>query len=540
MVDRFADGSSDPPGSTDPNDPQGWHGGDLDGLIDRVGWLEEQGYGALWITPITDALDTKTGEWGAYHGYWMHDPAAVDPRFGTVEDLARLSNALHERDMRLILDQVVNHVGYDAPILTEHPDWVHGHGDIEDWSDATEVVTHDVHGLPDLAVETEPVATWLTDAGRHWIATVRPDAFRIDAVRHVPPGFVKDYGDAMRRAAPDHFVLLGEIFDGNPAALGERMRSDRLDSVFDFPLMYGIQQSGVCDPEQSLDKLAANLFTARHLPPTEAGFLAPLVTLLDNHDTPRIAGICEHPAAALALQYGVSGTPSVTWGTEQGQSATEEPANRASMDWDAPMPLAPVLKQLNGIRADWTALRKGHQAIASLEDDRIHIVRSYAGTRPDTVHVVHRTSPGLPPELPDARAAFVLRSSADPARSSLPALEPYQGGPFAGTLLYRSATPEPFEARPAGTLVAVHPETPLDLKPGQQARVVGSAPEVGGWSAELGAEVLPTGQARLNLPEGTATAVKLVVIDRDGTEHWSQATDVTVLAGGRVRVRWEP
>ena len=206
------------------------------------------------------------------------------------------------------------------------------------------------------------------------------------------------------------------------------------------------------------------------------------------------------------------------------------------MDWNAPMPLAPLLKSLNELRTSWPALRARQQAIVTLDADVLHLVR---WTNRDTVHVVHRTTPGTV-DLPAEQAAWVVRSSADPAHRTPAVLEAYTGGPFAGTLLHRAAQPAPFDAHPAGTLVAVHPETPLTLLPGQTARVVGSAPEVGGWSARGGAELLGGREARMKLPAGTATALKLVVIDADGTEHWSQATDVTVVAGGRARVRWEP
>ena len=63
----------------------------------------------------------KIDEWGAFHGYWVRDLAEAEPRFGGVEALRALSDGLHARQMRLVLDMVWNHTDYDAPLLTEHP-----------------------------------------------------------------------------------------------------------------------------------------------------------------------------------------------------------------------------------------------------------------------------------------------------------------------------------------------------------------------------------------------------------------------------------
>jgi len=520
MVDRFADGAPDAPGTTDVSDPQAWHGGDIAGLIERVPWLDAQGYGALWISPITRARTEPIGEWGAYHGYWMLEPDAVEPRFGTQAQLEELSAALHERGMGLYLDMVVNHLGYDSPRVEAHPDWFHHNGDINDWGDAKQVVEFDVHGLHDLAQELPEVADWLGAAGEHWVRTVRPNGFRIDAVRHVPPGFLAEYGDRMREAygAPG-FQLLGEVLDGNPSALAERARSDRLDSQFDFPLMYGIQQSGICG-DADYQRVAANLFTERHLPTPPPGPLAPLVTLLDNHDVPRIASLCDQTGPALAFLYGVRGTPSITWGTEAGLDAAHEPENRADMPWGEPMPLQGALAGLNQLRARWPALRDGQQAVAELSPRSIRVVRWL----PDqTVWVVHHRSL-QPLELSPAEAWLLTDTT----------LEPWDGGPFAGTLLARLDHAEGFDTAPRVTTLRVGP---VELVEDEKLYVVGSAPELGGWRADRAVPVTDS-TAEIRMPGGTATAAKLVVVGSK-SERWSQAQDVTVLAGGSVSVPWE-
>lgn len=93
----------------------------------------------------------------------------IEPRFGDEAQLARLSDELHKRGMKLVLDLVLNHVGPDAPLVKEKPDWFHRKGGVTDWNDPVQLTTYDVHGLPDLATERDDVATYLTDSSRRWL-----------------------------------------------------------------------------------------------------------------------------------------------------------------------------------------------------------------------------------------------------------------------------------------------------------------------------------------------------------------------------------
>lgn len=122
MPDRFANG--DPSNDTggieggfeqhghDPTHKGAWHGGDLDGLIERLDYIEGLGATALWLTPVfvNKPVQGPPGDLSAgYHGYWITDFTDIDPHLGTREDFARLVEAARERGMRIIMDIVVNH-----------------------------------------------------------------------------------------------------------------------------------------------------------------------------------------------------------------------------------------------------------------------------------------------------------------------------------------------------------------------------------------------------------------------------------------------
>jgi len=266
---------------------------------------------------------------GAFHGYWVEDLGKVEPRFGTLETLRRLSDALHARKMRLVLDFVVNHVGPDAPLAREKPEWFHHHGAIKDWEDARQLTDFDVHGLPDFAQEREDVYAFLLGKAKYWIDAVRPDGFRLDAVKHVPLAFWRRFNRDVKAYAGADFWMLGEVLDGRPSVLARYMRDGEFDALFDFPVAFALKD--VFCKGAHMGRLASVLSEDRvYEDPSK------LVTLLDNHDLPRIASECadaERRALALEVLFQLRGTPSFTYGTEIALEGRDEASARRDMDF---------------------------------------------------------------------------------------------------------------------------------------------------------------------------------------------------------------
>lgn len=169
MIDRFANGDRSNDGPIAPADPQAFHGGDLRGVIDRLDWLQSLGVDTVWLSPIFRARTEKWHGFGAFHGYWTWDLNSVEPRFGDEAALVSLSDELHRRGMKLVMDVVLNHVGPEAPLLTQHPEWFHRNGGVQDWNDPVQLTTFDVHGLPDLATERADVSEYLVSSSRRWL-----------------------------------------------------------------------------------------------------------------------------------------------------------------------------------------------------------------------------------------------------------------------------------------------------------------------------------------------------------------------------------
>ena len=82
LVDRFANGDPSNDGVVDRADPQAFHGGDLQGVLEHLDDLQRLGVGAVWLSPVFKMRTEKLHGHGAYHGYWVDDFTSVDPRFG--------------------------------------------------------------------------------------------------------------------------------------------------------------------------------------------------------------------------------------------------------------------------------------------------------------------------------------------------------------------------------------------------------------------------------------------------------------------------
>ncbi len=176
LIDRFADGDATNNARIERRNPGGYHGGDLKGLMSQLDELADLGVTALWINPVQKQMAQgmyarapgKLGiadfmHWG-FHGYWIDDFKAMEPQFGTREDLKVLVDAAHARGIKVLLDVVYNHSGYDSPYKTRvtanGEPWMRlGEGNCE-----VNPVTCAVGGLPDFRTELPEVRAYLLEA----------------------------------------------------------------------------------------------------------------------------------------------------------------------------------------------------------------------------------------------------------------------------------------------------------------------------------------------------------------------------------------
>ncbi|MBV8552342.1 MAG: cyclomaltodextrinase N-terminal domain-containing protein [Acidobacteriaceae bacterium] len=431
MPDRFADGdpsNNDPAisrGLFDRANPHQYHGGDLQGIIDHLPYLKSLGVTAIWITPVYDNTNepnrrqaVKGQPIADYHGYGATDYYALEEHFGTLALLRKLVDDAHRLGLKVIQDQVANHVGPSHPWVTDppKPTWFHGtasHHINETWQiwelpdpHASTTLQRDVvdgwfaDALPDLNQEDPDVARYEIQNALWWVGMAGFDGIRQDTLPYVPRAFWRDWSAALKRQYPN-LRAVGEVFDGNPAVpsffQGGVTRSDidtGVDSVFDFPTYFDIRE--VFAKGGSPETLSKTLAEDRLYPNPDM-----LVTFLGNHDVLRFMSEKGADADKLKLAFTflltVRGTPCIYYGDEIGMRGGDDPDNRR--DFPGGFPHDPrnafeasgrtseenaiwnYVEKLTSLRAKLEPLRRGNLVdLAVTKNTWVYARESTAGT----------------------------------------------------------------------------------------------------------------------------------------------------------------
>jgi neopullulanase len=363
MPDRFSNGdrrNDDPPrsaGLLDRGKPRHYHGGDLQGVIDRLPYLAELGVTALWLNPWYDNVDhvnerqRHDGQGITdYHGYGAIDLYAVEERLGDLALMRALVDAAHGHGIKVIQDQVANHVGPYHPWVEDPPTptWLNGSRErhlVNRWQTWTLMDPHatpelrreTVEGwfvdvLPDLNQDDPETARYLIQNSLWWIGVTGLDAVRQDTLPYVPRSFWREWMAALKREYP-RMTVVGELLDGDPALVsffqGGRARFDGIDtgidSLFDFPLYYAVRRAFAAGgPLRDLGVALGHdhLYERPH----------ELVTFLGLHDVTRF--MSEPGATPEALRnaytflFTTRGIPLVYYGDEIAMPGGEDPDNR--------------------------------------------------------------------------------------------------------------------------------------------------------------------------------------------------------------------
>jgi alpha-amylase len=350
LIDRFDRADPCSPWG-DPMDARTRHGGNLRGLAGRLDYLRGLGATALLLNPVF--MNPPAG----YHQYWPVHFMAVDPHLGTMEDLRGLIAEAHARGMRVILDMVFNHTG---PILEYRGGPAFGprkevrrwryplkpvelareehfslRGDIADWNDPEQRANGDLPGgINRLRTEHPLTQDILLRIAKWWIQATDADGFRLDAYCHVSRDFwtrlFVEAREFARGLGKKDFLLLGELFDGNPAHYLPELRGGRLGAAYNYPAYFWNDKALHADAP------------ARDL---EDGFLAlrgalgerlhHMVNFIGNHDRPHFLREGDSPGLilpALAHVLAGQGIPYL-YGEEQARRRVPE---REWLDVEAP------------------------------------------------------------------------------------------------------------------------------------------------------------------------------------------------------------
>ena len=353
LTDRFANGdsSNDTGGLSgdatvtglDPSDKGFYHGGDIQGIIDRLDYIQSLGTTAVWLTPsFTNRPVQGEGENASagYHGYWITDFTSIDPHLGGNEALGELRDALHERGMKLYLDIVTNHTAdlidyqegaysyvetsavpytdaagnpvdisaaankpgfptFDAtssfpytpvrrgdviPEALNDVTLYHNRGD-STWAGES-VTMGDFVGLDDLMTENPVVEQTFEEVYTAWM-DFGVDGFRIDTVKHVNIEFWHEWTaaiDAHASATNPDFFTFGEVYDADASKTSVYPRTTGMDATLDF----AFQASALGFAKGRTAAGLSTLFASDDHYTTAHSSVYGAPTFLGNHDMGRI------------------------------------------------------------------------------------------------------------------------------------------------------------------------------------------------------------------------------------------------------------
>lgn len=321
--------------------------GDLNGITQRLDYLQRLGVQVIWLMPIYPSPSV--------HGYDVTDFRAVNPDYGTLDDLHHLVQAAHQHGIRVILDFVPSHLS------REHPFFKDAYGNPQspysDWF----VWTNEAHttyatfggsaAMPRFNHYNPAVVQYLIQSALFWIdpngdgdPNDGVDGFRVDNVTFPPPAFLRAFYRAIKQVNPNA-LLLGEAWVHRPYDL--RGFFPAFDALFDFPF-YELLMRDPTAPEDGL--LAGNTppVLLKMLLQDEAKAYPPdklAVRFFSNHDTDRLATeLAGDPARerlAMALLAAWPGPVMLYYGEEIGMPGHKggppywDAYRRAPMDWYA-------------------------------------------------------------------------------------------------------------------------------------------------------------------------------------------------------------
>jgi glycosidase len=350
MPDRFADGdrTNDQPshstGKYERGNPMAYHGGDLHGIREHLGYLHDLGVTTLWLTPVWKNTDSD------YHGYHVVDFYALDDHMGSMQEYQGLVADAHKLGMKVLIDYVANHTGPQHPWADDPPtpSWFHGSpahhlepaynfSGIVDPHASPRESRHTLEGwfaskLPDLNPDDPRLGLYLAQNAIWWTEMAQLDGFRLDTFPYSSRQFWSQWLGRVREVYPQ-ISSIGEVWDSDPTITsffaGGRKQFDGIDSglptVFDFPLENALREVVIAGAP--IQKIIDVLQRDELYPHPEM-----LVTFFGNHDQSRFTS--EKGSDATKLKAGFSllltmrGIPQIYSGDEIGMPGGADPDNR--------------------------------------------------------------------------------------------------------------------------------------------------------------------------------------------------------------------
>lgn len=402
--DRFRRGAG-PPANPAPVDGsfetwdapptlRGFKGGNLWGVIEKLDYLKEQGFNALYFCPVFCST--------ANHRYHTSDYFQVDPMLGGNAALRMLVEEAHRRDMRVVLDGVFNHCGrahfafqhvMENEAASPYRDWFHiykfplnaysKHGNYAAWWNNPE--------LPKFNTANPECRSYLLSVAEYWFE-YGIDGWRLDVPNEIDDDeFWREFRRRVKARNPEAYIV-GEIWD----EAGRWLQGDQFDAVMNYPLgraILGFVGAEMLDKDlaaksglgrlESLGAMACHNRLEELFRRYDWGIVTAQMNIMTSHDTPRIYSILrgrlERVQLAFAMLFTLPGAPTVYYGDEIGMAGGHDPDNRRGMIWDEARwhkSIQQTIQQMSALRLSLPVLRRGRYQYLYAQDAHLAFART--------------------------------------------------------------------------------------------------------------------------------------------------------------------
>lgn len=316
----------------------GRHGGDIEGIKNHLDYISEMGFTALWLNPV---LENKMPR-HSYHGYAITDYYKVDPRFGTNESYKNFCSEAAQRNIKVIMDMVVNHCGLSHWWMNDLPsdDWINYQNKPYTQTNHRKTISTDpyvaiedkkvmtegwfVRTMPDLNLTNPLLGKYMIQNSIWWIEYAGIRGIRMDTYPYPDEDYMSEWSRSILKEYPD-FHISGEVWHDDPAIISywEKGKNNTngyvswLPTLFDFPIQSALSKSLKSSSNWEdgwmplYDMLAKDFL---YVDPNQ------LLVFADNHDMSRVYTQVDenYEKFKMAMAYILTsrGIPQIYYGTE--------------------------------------------------------------------------------------------------------------------------------------------------------------------------------------------------------------------------------
>ena len=379
MPDRFASSGTDKskikgmlPYSINRNEPSLRHGGDINGIRQHLDYFNDLGVTALWFTPVLENNSPDNGKQSTYHGYATTNYYRVDPRFGTNDDYSALIEEAHAKGLKVVMDMIFNHCGFDHPWVKDMPtkDWFNYPEWLYPENQARNKKTNTIDGaatvndkylqtsykltpvldpyasqvdmketvdgwfvptMPDLNQRNHHLMTYLIQNSEWWIETAGIDGIRMDTYPYADRTAMAHWMEVLDEEYPN-FNTVGETWVTEPAYTAAWQKDSKLSdqnsylkTVMDFVFYDRVNLAKNEETDgwwNGFNRIYNSLcYDYLYKDPSH------VMAFIENHDTDRFLGNGQDTLAlkqSLALLLTMNRIPQLYYGTEVLMNGTKQ------------------------------------------------------------------------------------------------------------------------------------------------------------------------------------------------------------------------